>query len=173
MLKRSRRLSLRDLFSISENLVEFRRRSGERNKICFLPRHALGRKLFSPRKRAKWPNGVPTRLLPCGERSSPDIREVFRLRETELGVRDCDDVRCRGVRSFRRKRLCLFRRADPQAMPAGTFVFVRNFYQPLAYMATMFFRISTTLSICSTQASSSGPWKLPAPVPRLGQGRPM
>jgi hypothetical protein len=40
---------------MTKNLVEFRRRSGERNMIRFLPRHARGRKHFSPRKRAKWP----------------------------------------------------------------------------------------------------------------------
>jgi hypothetical protein len=39
---------------VSKNLVEFRRCSGERNKICFLPRHARGGKHFSPRKRAQW-----------------------------------------------------------------------------------------------------------------------
>ena len=143
MLKRSRRLSLRDLFSISENLVEFRRRSGERNKICFLTRHVRGRKRFSPRKRAKWPLSADILCAAAG----------------------CDLFVGKGFAFFDG----LTRRHSLREL----FVFVRNFYQPLAYMATMFFRISTTLSICSTQASSSGPWKLPAPVPKLGQGRPM
>ena len=48
-----------------------------------------------------------------------------------------------------------------------------SFSHRWAYIVTRCFKIATTLSICSTLASSYGPWKLPAPVPRLGQGRPM
>ena len=80
----------------SKNLVEFRRRSGERNKICFLPRHVRGGKHFSSRKRAKWPQTVDIlcavagrnlfvgkgfaffdelKRLPC--RRSFDIRQPF------------------------------------------------------------------------------------------------
>ena len=48
-----------------------------------------------------------------------------------------------------------------------------SFSHRWAYIVTRCFKIATTLSICSTLASSYGPWKLPAPVPRLGQGSPM
>ena len=82
-------------------------------------------------------HGVPTRLLPCGERSSPDIREVFRLRETELGVRDCDDAAGRnpsvgkgfaffdGLRA-RRIRRALLRSGVPHLLSAGQYSFAEK-----------------------------------------------
>ena len=65
---KKRRCRRQRLFSLSKNLVAFRRRSGERKSDHFLRRHVRRRKYFSACKRARWPPKVDGACAAAGRK---------------------------------------------------------------------------------------------------------